>query len=52
MTSVVVGLNCWPKPEATRITPASMKVLPPTQVEVTGMATVQTPEPRFEMLLP
>ena len=39
-------------PVATRITPASRKVLPPTQVEVTGIATVQTPEPRLEILLP
>ena len=26
--------------------------MPPTQVEVVGIATVQTPEPRLEMLLP
>ena len=49
---VAVALNCWPMPSPTRITPASRLMLPPTQVETLGIATVQTPEPRFERLLP
>ena len=51
-TRAAVGLNCCPLPVAIRITPPSMKVLPPVQLETSGMSMMMTPLPRLAKLCP
>ena len=51
-TRLAVGLNCCPLPVAIRMTPPSMKVLPPAQLETAGMSMVMTPLPRLAKACP